>query len=319
MVPSLAEAIGDKLNTSDEAFEVTAKLLVSYLCLKLEPGATSYYLDSSDILFIDAIVPNDIRHAFVQSVAFRAKSLPDSIKDLSSFDTLVRECVRLGLGRSDCFLLTGGVKMDDGRIMVVTDGVKQNEDSSNIVTGFLRRIGLTHDPVEESVENPNMKEKKLGIHEDNKRKQSVSESRGRQKGRALPKSQMSTRLIDSNKSSLLPKSTINTMLPPVTTPGDSTSHKGVIGSPPPSTDIKSERAMRRRMRSIERRSKMRMYEEEVEEPLQSTWRNGLWDYSVHGLLHKFLVLSFVAPLCEYFKILRLLYFYDIILKFFSHM
>lgn len=298
MVPSLAEAIGDKLNTSDEAFEVTAKLLVSYLCLKLEPGATSYYLDSSDILFIDAIVPNDIRHAFVQSVAFRAKSLPaNSTQDLSSFDTLTRECVRLGLGRSDCFLLTGGVKMDDGRIMVVTDGVKQNEDSGNIVTGFLRRIGLTHDPVEESVEKPNMKkEKKLGIHEDNKRKQSVSESRGRQKGRALPKSPMSTRLIDPNKSSLLPKSTINTML---ATPGDSTSDKEVIFSPPPSTNIKSERAMRRRMRSIERRSKMRMYEEEVEEPLQSTWRNGLWDYSAHGLLHKFLVLSIVAPLCEY--------------------
>ena len=83
--------------------------------------------------------------------------------------------------------------------------------------------------------------------------------------------------------------------------------KEVIGGPPPikngnNPQPQSERALRRRMRSIERRSKILLYEEPIESPIQGTRRDDLWDFSVHGLFHKFLVLSFIAPLCELFFI-----------------
>ncbi len=107
---------GTSLRTSDQAFEITAKLIVDYLSPKLKEGETSYHLDITDTIFLDAVVPQDIRPEFVDAVAFRTESLTPG--EDSRIESLVRECHRLGLGQKNSFLLGGGEKMNDGRILI---------------------------------------------------------------------------------------------------------------------------------------------------------------------------------------------------------
>jgi len=102
------------LKTSDQAFEITAKLVVDHLSPKVAINATSYYLDSTDIIFLDAVVPEAIRNDFVEAVAYRSESNQSS----SDLAFLVAECMRLGLGHRDSFLLGGGQMLDDGRLLV---------------------------------------------------------------------------------------------------------------------------------------------------------------------------------------------------------
>ena len=106
--------------TSDKAFEMTAKLVVDYLTPKLPEGASSYHIDATDTIYLDAVMPQDVRPGFVEAVSFRAASLPSS-GQLSPIESLVKECQRLGLGQNNCFLLGGGMKMDDGRILVLPE------------------------------------------------------------------------------------------------------------------------------------------------------------------------------------------------------
>lgn len=104
------------LCTSDQAFEMTANLIVGYLLPKITKKSSRYYLTSSDIIFLDAVVPLSIRADFVEAVAFRSSSIVSGKH--SDLKKLVKECEMLGLGEQDSFLLGGGIKMDDGRILV---------------------------------------------------------------------------------------------------------------------------------------------------------------------------------------------------------
>lgn len=383
--------VGNKFNTSDQAFEITAKLLVDYLSLKLPPGVSSYHIDVGDMAFLDAVVPHDIRPGFVKAVEYRSACLPES-GHLTPIQQLVKECVRLGLGREDCFLLGGGMKMDDGRILVLPNGsniVKAKETKQKKVQQvtqvntqdltWLMNSGLPADQVElikSAMSDINIsevstladndsaqqhqqqqKQEKIEMHTD--RRKRTSNSRGRallqngfgdglrnevkpitsnrpmtastsaspgdtsktmQTNQALNspiKINNNNRSVTPNKIRQPAPKILKTKPPTNNYPAKEKNARGeryrkevigqgfdkeVIGGPPPMAkgdSAKAERALQRRMRSMERMSKMRMYEEEVEAPLQTKWRDSLWDYSAHGGAHKFLVLSIVAPLCKF--------------------
>ena len=326
----------------------------------------------------------------MKAVEYRSAYLPES-GNLTPIQQLVKECVRLGLGREDCFLLGGGMKLDDGRILVLPNGSnivkakktkqKKEQQVTQINTQdltWLVNSGLPTDEVEliksamldinisefntladnDSAQQHQQqkKQEKIEMHTDRRKRTSNS------RGRALLQNGFGHGLrneikpITSNRpmtasSSASPGDTSKTMQtnqalnspikinnnntvtpnkirqPPApknlkTQPPTNNYlaqeknargerhqkevigqgfQKEVIGGPPPMAkrdSAKAERALQRRIRSMERMSKMRMYEEEVEAPLQTKWRDSLWDYSVHGV-HKFLVLSIVAPLCKF--------------------
>lgn len=111
-----AGAVPLNLETSDQAFQMTAKLVVDYLSPKMEANSSSYYLDDADIIFLEAVVPEEIRTPFVNAVISRSKNI--AAGNPSSLESLVKECKKLGLGQENSFLVGGGTKMDDGRILV---------------------------------------------------------------------------------------------------------------------------------------------------------------------------------------------------------
>ncbi len=118
LTPSMSSVSSNTigLKTSDQAFQLTAKLVLDYLSPKVDQNATSYYIDLTDTIFLDAVIPESMRPEFVEAVAFRYESMMNGKN--STLNPLLTECVRLGLGQLDSFLLGGGVKMDDGRILV---------------------------------------------------------------------------------------------------------------------------------------------------------------------------------------------------------
>ena len=105
-----------ELRISDQAFQMTASLVVSYLSPKMKQNETSYYLDRADTIYLDTVVPQEIRPGFVQAVASRIASI--AIGKPCKTESLVKECQRLGLGQKNCFLLGGGELLDDGRLLV---------------------------------------------------------------------------------------------------------------------------------------------------------------------------------------------------------
>ena len=107
---------GPNLNTSDLAFQMTAKLVVDYLTPKLDELNSSYYLDDADTMFLEAVIPEEIRQPFVKAVSYRAASIASG--NHSPLESLVNDCQKLGLGQDDCFFLGGGTKMRDGRILI---------------------------------------------------------------------------------------------------------------------------------------------------------------------------------------------------------
>ena len=116
-VPSRISSVSSAgLKTADAAFQMTAKFAVDYLSPKVEQGATSYYLDLADTMFLDAVIPQDIRPDFVEAVAYRASLNVSSGNNNAELKSIVEECDRLGLGQKDCFLVGGGQRIDDGRI-----------------------------------------------------------------------------------------------------------------------------------------------------------------------------------------------------------
>lgn len=346
------------MSTSDQAFEVTAKLVADYLSPKLVAGASTYHVDMSDTIFLDAVVPQDIRKEFVQAVEFRSKSLPPS-GELSPLQTLVKECSRLGLGKTDCFLLGGGMKMDDGRTLVFAGGSmlgkkkkskkkkkqtpKPSPNPKNNANGdmaWLANSGLPADQMQlimsamsnvDNTKNPNPGDQPEKTNDavvtDTTVKKKVEDSAPVQKKEEKEEDKIE---MNANRRT---RTTKGKSLPPIGQPGQQTPKipprnpnkqrlspgmimpsasnvstmseapkLGVIGGPPPlrkngsSMGPQSDRALNRRMRSLQRRSKIQMYEESFDAPLQTTWRDGLWDFAAHGICHKFLLLSFLFPL-----------------------
>jgi hypothetical protein len=332
------------LNTSDEAFEVTAKLVVDYLASKLEPGAKSYHLNIADTIFLDAVVPKEIRAEFVQAVAYRASNISPG-HQCTPLESLVQECDKLGLGHEKSFLLGGGMKMDDGRILVLTGaglGTKKKkrkkkktkqeptmtlEQNNETDMSWLENSGLPADQMEliksamiEGNVGQKVKQGRTSINEkeqkfrmdSNRRKRTSNIEPGLSPSQSMglvsannPFSQTSKKNQQS-KAPLLPRG--------VHARDDSRSSMNrdkdkileVIGGPKKllkkdsmTPEARAERASQRRMRSVERRSKITLYEAEVEAPLQTTWRDDIWDFTNHGVCHKFFILSLLTPLSEF--------------------
>ena len=352
---------------------MTAKLVVDYLSPKLPQGASSYHIDMADTIFLDAVVPQDIRPRFVEAVEFRAGS---SSTQGSPLESLVKECHRLGLGRKDCFLLGGGAKMDDGRILVFAGGnvlkkkksirkkkkaapkPKKQTTNSNGDTSWLNQSGLspeqmqvimsamsdvnnepktpdqsqtstqaedktTPDSVSEKdehssspkvLENASVQSSEIEENKAKQQEKKIEMGTSRRKrtsklppsgptGLQRPMTPSQNRLPNLNRPKTpqkkQQKTTEKNPVGLMPSASNLSVQKEVIGGPPPLTsNPPSERALRRRMRSMERRSKIRMYEESFDSPLQTTWRDDLWDFAAHGLFHKFFLLSLFLPMCK---------------------
>ncbi len=338
---------------------MTAKLITDFLSPKLQPGASSYHVDEADSIYLDAVVPNAIRPSFVDAIIFRATSLPDeSTSSLSPIQTLVKECVRLGLNKKECFLLGGGMKMADGRILVLPGGSKlgakkkkkkkkkqpaqpkSNEriadaaaaSGSSPINGApngnmtsLANSGLSPEQMKlvllamstEQSSDPKKKEEAKSAGMKVSQPKTQDEKTMKKPGK-IP--------MDSGRRKRTSKGQAS--LPPIVNDGASQTKKkigrknkdGSRGIMRSSSNVgqaqkdviggikrvdssaRSDRALNRRMRSIERRSRIGLYvenETNEESPIQMNWRDDVWDFAKHGILHKFLFLSFVAPLCKF--------------------
>lgn len=358
---------GPNFRTSDQAFLMTAKLITDYLSPKLQNGVSSYHIDEADTIYLDAIVPNEIRPNFVDAVGFRATKLPDDVSELSPIELSVKECVRLGLDKKDTFLLGGGMKMADGRILVLPGGnklglkkkskkkkkkpviePKTNNEAPKGDMSWLQNSGLPPEQMQlimsamssqqgvmkngeessvakttETVESQaeSAKEVKPKIAMDRGRRKRTSKGQASLPpfsgdGNTQTKSMMNkpntaSRSLTPKRVGRKSKDNGNGILRSSSNLGikqtfssSSMAQKGVIGGVKrnDSTVSRSARSLSRRMRSIERRSKVGLYVEDTtdeESPLKSNWRDDIWDFAAHGVFHKFLVLSFVAPLCKF--------------------
>ncbi len=104
---------------SDSSFELFATLIVGHIAPKMEDGI--YILEKSDMSYFDAIIPDTLRHPFVEAVRTRNDRIRASgINGASNLDTITKKCEEIGLGldKSNNFLLGGGEKLAGGRVRV---------------------------------------------------------------------------------------------------------------------------------------------------------------------------------------------------------
>ena len=304
-----------KYKTSDDTFEVTAKLIVNYLLPKVHPDGTAYHLDSTDLTFLDAVVPEDVREPFVSAVAYRASLLSSGHE--SPLESLVNDCTRLGLGRDDCFLLGGGHEMEDGRILVLIDNnfakkmTKGPQGGNNVAKkngmGNGRSVPMNtaqKKPSQQKVLPPSAKRPSTPTS-----RRSRTPSRARSRTPTGRRSRTPTRTRSQTPTGRRPmtptaksgRENLDVIMPVVSNLS-MVNNKEVIGGggrPPivPNDSMRSQRSIQRRMRSFERKQQMLLHEE-TEPALLSNWSDSLWDYQRHGIFHKFLLLTYVAPLRE---------------------
>ena len=344
-----AENNGPNFKTSDQAFLITAKLVTDYLSPKLKNGVSSYHVDESDMIYLDAVVPNEIRPNFVDAIGFRATKLSSNASELSPIESSVKECVRLGLDKKDTFLLGGGMKMPDGRILVLPGGnklgvkkkskkkkkkkpvteTKANDGAPQGDAIWLQNSGLppdqiqlimsamssqqggtkTTEAVEPEAETATEEKAKIPMDRGRRKRTSkgqamlppISTNKPNTASRSLTPKRIGRKSKDNDNGILRSSSNIGIKQ---TFSSSSMAQKDVIGGLKrnDSTVSRSTRSLSRRMRSIERRSKVGLYVEDTtdeESPLKSNWRDDIWDFAAHGIFHKFLILSFIAPLCKF--------------------
>ena len=102
---------------SDTSFELFASLLVQHLEPKLE--GDFYIIESGDISYFEAIIPESLREPFVEAVRVRSMRLSiDDDEEETALKTVIRKCNELGLGNKNenNFLLGGGEHIAGGKI-----------------------------------------------------------------------------------------------------------------------------------------------------------------------------------------------------------